>query len=131
MQAFAACCLGKALKTDRQQRIADIDRRFGLPIYVLENGTAADDEMDREGQVQDTGRIAYLQAYIDAMGEAIAAGADIRGYFVWSLLDNFEWALGYRPRFGIVSVDRDTLARTPKPSAKWFAAVAAANALDA
>ena len=82
--------------------LLDIHGRFGLPVYVLENGTANDDKPDDAGAVQDTGRIAYLQAYTNAMQEAISAGADVRGYFVWSLLDNFEWAIGLfaavRPR---------------------------------
>ncbi len=82
--------------------LLDIHGRFGLPVYVLENGTANDDKPDNAGAVQDTGRIAYLQAYTNAMQEAISAGADVRGYFVWSLLDNFEWAIGLfaalRPR---------------------------------
>jgi beta-glucosidase len=63
--------------------------------------------------------------------DVIDEGVHVGGYTYWSLLDNFEWALGYRPRFGIVAVDRATFARTPKPSASWLASVAAANALDA
>jgi beta-glucosidase len=101
--------------------LLDIHSRFGLPIYVLENGTAADDKQDSAGHIEDTGRIAYLQAYTNAMQEAIAAGADIRGYFVWSLLDNFEWTAGYSQRFGLVYVDFATQRRTPKASARWYA----------
>lgn len=100
--------------------LRDVHERFHLPIYVLENGTAADDKLDSTGHVQDAGRIAYLQAYIAAMREAIAAGADVRGYFVWSLLDNFEWASGYSQRFGIVYVDYATQQRVPKASAQWY-----------
>jgi beta-glucosidase len=70
------------------------------------------------------------QALIGVL-DAIADGIDVRGYTYWSLLDNFEWALGYRPRFGIVGVDRDTFARTAKPSAGWLSSVARANALGA
>ena len=80
--------------------LLDIDRRFGLPIYVLENGTADDDKANSAGLVQDSGRIPYSQAYVAAMNEAISAGADVRGYFAWSLLDNFEWTSGYSQRFG-------------------------------
>jgi beta-glucosidase len=100
--------------------LLDIHDRFGLPIYVLENGTAADDELDRSGRVEDSGRIAYLQAYANAMQEAIVAGADVRGYFVWSLLDSFEWASGYSQRFGLVYVDFATQRRIPKASARWY-----------
>jgi beta-glucosidase len=100
--------------------LLDIHDRFGRPIYVLENGTAADDKPDSVGRVEDTGRIAYLQAYTGAMQEAMSAGADVRGYFVWSLLDNFEWASGYSQRFGLVYVDFATQRRTPKASARWY-----------
>jgi beta-glucosidase len=105
--------------------LLDIHGRFGLPIYVLENGTAADDKPDSAGGVQDTARIAYLQAYTDAMQEAISAGADVRGYFVWSLLDNFEWASGYSQRFGLVYVDFATQRRIPKASARWYSGLIA------
>ena len=77
--------------------LIEIDRRYRVPIYVLENGTAADDKLDASGSVNDPGRIAYIKGYIDAMQRAITAGADVRGYFVWSLLDNFEWGSGLQP----------------------------------
>jgi beta-glucosidase len=101
--------------------LLDLHRRFRLPIYVLENGTAAVDRIDDDGHVRDQPRIDYLQAYTSAMFEAIAAGADIRGYFVWSLLDNFEWGSGYSQRFGIVYVDYPTQRRIPKESFHWYA----------
>lgn len=107
--------------------LLDVHQRFCLPIFVLENGTAADDKPDSAGRVQDDRRIAYLQAYTDAMQEAIAAGADVRGYFVWSLLDNFEWASGYSQRFGLVYVDFPTQRRTPKASARWYSDLIAAK----
>ncbi len=105
----------------------------GLPVYITENGAAYPDEVV-EGpggarQVHDDKRIAYLEAHLDAVGRAIDAGADVRGYFVWSLLDNFEWAYGYTKRFGIVHVDYDTQVRTPKDSAHWFADLIKAHAL--
>ena len=84
---------------------------------VTENGAAFDDGSRADGQVHDDRRIDYLHGHIDAVGEAIDAGADVRGYFVWSLLDNFEWAYGYDRRFGIIRVDYDTQERTWKDSA--------------
>lgn len=107
--------------------LLDIHSRFRRPIYVLENGTAAEDRLDSTGQVQDVDRIAYLEAFTGAMREAIAAGADVRGYFVWSLLDNFEWTAGYSQRFGLVYVDYETLRRIPKASARWYAKLIAAE----
>jgi beta-glucosidase len=107
--------------------LLDIHARFRLPIYVLENGTAADDKLDASGNIEDSSRIAYLQAYTEAMQEAMAAGADVRGYFVWSLLDNFEWASGYSQRFGLVHVDYATQRRIPKASARWYSKLIAAG----
>jgi beta-glucosidase len=92
-----------------------------LPLLVTENGIGTRD---------DTQRIDYVRQALSGVLEAIEQGIDVRGYTYWSLLDNFEWAMGYRPHFGIVAVDRGTFARTPKPSATWLASVAAANALD-
>jgi beta-glucosidase len=100
-----------------------------IPILITENGCAIDDVVASDGTVDDPRRIAYLKAHIAAVEEAIARGVDVRGYFAWSLLDNFEWAEGYRPRFGIVHVDRASQRRTPKASARWLRAVIAANGL--
>ena len=86
------------------------------PLYVTENGAAYDDVVADDGAVHDPERTAFVQAHVDAIGEAIAGGADVRGYFVWSLLDNFEWSWGYDKRFGIVRVDYDTQERTIKDS---------------
>jgi beta-glucosidase len=91
-----------------------------VPLLVTENGI---------GTTDDEQRVDYVRQALDGVLDAIAEGIDVRGYTYWSLLDNFEWALGYRPRFGLVTVDRASFARTPKPSATWFASVAAANAL--
>jgi beta-glucosidase len=91
-----------------------------VPILVTENGIGTDD--DRQ-------RIEYVHAALSGLLRAIADGVDVRGYMCWSLLDNFEWAFGYRPRFGLVEVDRTTFARTPKPSAAWFGDVARTNSL--
>jgi len=98
-----------------------VHRRYRLPIYVLENGFGANEELGPGGDVPDQPRIDYLAAYTAAMRSAIAAGADVRGYFVWSLLDNFEWSSGYGLRFGLVYVDYPTQRRVPKASFAWYA----------
>jgi beta-glucosidase len=98
-----------------------VHQRYGLPIYVLENGYGNDDTPDEASAVADTRRVQFLRAYIEAMNAAVAAGADIRGYFVWSLLDNFEWDLGYSVRFGLAYVDYNSLRRVPKSSFRWYA----------
>jgi len=100
-----------------------------LPTYVTENGIALDDTVGPDGAVHDPRRIDYLAGHIAAAEAAIADGTDLRGYFVWSLLDNFEWGLGYRPRFGLVFVDYTTQARVPKSSAAWYSGVIRANGL--
>ncbi|MEZ0088864.1 GH1 family beta-glucosidase [Streptacidiphilus sp. EB129] len=92
----------------------------GLPIYVTENGAAFDDRPGPDGEVDDPDRTAYYARHLDAVAAARAAGADVRGYFAWSLLDNFEWGYGYEKRFGIVHVDYATQRRTPKQSAHWY-----------
>lgn len=103
----------------------------GTALYVTENGAAYPDEVEADGAVHDPERIAYLDLHLRAVAEAIDAGVDVRGYFLWSLLDNFEWALGYSKRFGIVHVDYATQQRRIKDSGHWYAAVADAGALPA
>ncbi|THG29377.1 GH1 family beta-glucosidase [Naasia lichenicola] len=93
------------------------------PLYITENGSAWDDEVGPDGLVHDADRIHYLNDHLDAVAEAIEQGVDVRGYFVWSLLDNFEWAWGYGKRFGIVHVDYATMERTPKASALEYAEI--------
>ena len=90
------------------------------PLMVTENGAAFDDVVAPDGRVHDTARVAYLHGHVAAVLRAREAGVDLRGYLAWSFLDNFEWAQGYTKRFGLVRVDYDTLARTPKDSALWF-----------
>ncbi len=89
-------------------------------IYVTENGAAFGDVRVHDGRVHDPERTAYLDSHISAVGRAVAAGVPVKGYFVWSLLDNFEWAYGYGKRFGIVYVDYPTLERVPKDSFYWY-----------
>jgi beta-glucosidase len=100
-----------------------------MPIHVTENGSAWDDRVEPDGAVDDVERAAYLETHLAAVHEAMAGGADVRGYFAWSLLDNFEWAEGYGKRFGLVRVDYDTLTRTPKASFRRYAEIVASNGL--
>jgi beta-glucosidase len=99
------------------------------PLMITENGVAYADEPGPDGVVHDTDRIAYLQSHLEAVGAAIDGGADVRGYFAWSLMDNFEWAYGYERRFGLIRVEPETLARVWKDSAHWFAEVVKTNQL--
>ncbi|EYR63542.1 beta-glucosidase [Actinotalea ferrariae CF5-4] len=96
------------------------ERYPALPLMVTENGAAFEDEVSPDGRVHDERRVAYVHDHLEAVGRAIDGGADVRGYFVWSLMDNFEWAYGYDRRFGVVRVDYDTLERTWKDSALWY-----------
>jgi beta-glucosidase len=91
-------------------------------LLVTENGAAFDDALTADGTVEDHGRVEYLRSHIEAARVAIDAGVPLEGFFVWSLLDNFEWAEGYSKRFGLVHVDFETQVRTPKASARWYAA---------
>ncbi len=103
------------------------DERPGLPLLVTENGAAFPDAVGPDGRVADPERVAYLRAHLAAVHAAITAGAPVTGYYVWSLLDNFEWAWGYGKRFGIVHVDYATQQRTPKDSATYYAEVIRRN----
>jgi beta-glucosidase len=98
------------------------------PLYVTENGAAFADTVTADGRVHDRERTAYLAAHLGACRDAVAAGVDLRGYFVWSLLDNFEWAWGYDMRFGLVHVDFASQRRRLKDSALWYAESARRNA---
>jgi beta-glucosidase len=100
------------------------------PIYISENGCAMRDEADSSGYVEDRGRLNYLRRHLVSLHEAIGAGARVRGYFAWSFMDNFEWAYGYAPRFGLVRVDYATQERIPKLSARWYSEVIAHNAVE-
>ncbi len=91
-----------------------------IPLYITENGASYVDYVDPTGQVRDEERIEYLRGYLGAVAQAIGDGIDIRGYFAWSLLDNFEWGEGYRSRFGLVYVDYRSQQRIPKASAYWY-----------
>jgi len=101
--------------------LVDLHGRYpDLPLLVTENGAAYPDTVSPDGAVHDADRVAYVRDHLAAVRAAIDGGADVRGYFLWSLLDNFEWAWGYDRRFGIVRVDYDTLERTMKDSALYY-----------
>ena len=106
--------------------LVDLLRRLhreydGPPLYFTENGAAYDDVVQPDGAVHDPQRTAYLAAHLDGCASAIADGVPLRGYFVWSLMDNFEWAHGYSKRFGLVHVDYATQERRVKDSGRWYA----------
>jgi beta-glucosidase len=106
------------------------DEYADVPMYVTENGRAVHDYINPEGGVLDEERVTYLDSHFRAAHEAMEQGADLRGYLVWSFLDNFEWAEGYSKRFGIVFVEYGTQQRVPKSSARWYADVIRRNGLD-
>jgi beta-glucosidase len=101
----------------------------GLPLFITENGCAAEDYVNADGLVNDVERVRYLHAHLHAVARAARDGAPLRGYYVWSLLDNFEWARGYQKRFGIIFVDYETQRRIPKASASFYSSVVQANAV--
>jgi beta-glucosidase len=100
------------------------------PIYITENGAAFPDEVSADGHIHDSRRVHYLRDHFIQTRLAMQDGVDVRGYFVWSLLDNFEWARGYGKRFGLVRVDFDTQQRTIKDSGAWYADVIRGNAVE-
>ena len=102
-----------------------------LPVYITENGSAWHDYLTADGQVHDEERIAYLRGHLAALHAAIGDGVPLKGYFAWSLVDNFEWAEGYAKRFGLAFVDFETQRRVLKDSGDFYASVIAANAVPA
>jgi len=107
------------------------DAAPGVPLYITENGCASEDYVDAAGTVNDVDRIDYLHQHLEAAARAVKAGVNLAGYYVWSLLDNFEWAWGYQRRFGIVYVDFETQRRIPKNSARFYGEIVRANAVPA
>ena len=95
--------------------------RYQLPIMITENGMSAHDTVSLDGKVHDPNRIDFLERYLAELEKATDDGVDLDGYFLWSFMDNFEWARGYNERFGIVYVDYQTGERIPKDSAEWYA----------
>ena len=106
------------------------DRYGNPPVYITENGAAYHDALNEEGRIGDYSRIAYLSQHVVACHQAMKDRVRLQGYFVWSLLDNFEWAAGYQRRFGLAHVDYATQARTVKDSGRWYAQVIRENGLD-
>lgn len=102
-------------------------RRYGLPMYITENGLSCNDRVYLDGKVHDADRIDFLHSYLLELSKGIAEGAPVGGYLQWSFLDNFEWAAGYSERFGIIYVDYRTCERIPKDSAAWYAKVIETN----
>ncbi|CAO3428524.1 GH1 family beta-glucosidase [Azospirillum doebereinerae] len=112
--------------------LVELQESYGNPpVYIAENGADYPDTVGPGGRVQDDDRIAYLRGHILAARNAIDEGCNVKGYMVWTLLDNFEWAEGYRRRFGLVQVDRKTMTRTPKASYDWYADVVRKNGVPA
>ncbi|GAA2744053.1 GH1 family beta-glucosidase [Kitasatospora cinereorecta] len=106
-----------------RELLVGLRERYGAalpPVTITENGCSVDDKPSADGTVDDRPRIDYLAGHLDAVAAAVAEGVDVRGYFTWSLIDNFEWAEGYHQRFGLVHVDFETQQRTPKASYAWY-----------
>ena len=111
------------------EQIRLLDKRYpdAPPLYVTESGCSFGIGPGEDGVVDDQPRIDYLDAHLRAVEAAVRDGSDVRGYYAWSLMDNFEWAEGYTQRFGLVWIDYETQERIPKRSFDWYAAVIAAN----
>ncbi|HLJ63627.1 MAG TPA: GH1 family beta-glucosidase, partial [Stellaceae bacterium] len=113
------------------QQLLEIKARYpALPVYITENGAAFADRVEEDGRIRDSSRIAYLSDYLRAVHEAMAAGVPVKGYFVWSLLDNFEWLQGYSKRFGLLHVDFATQIRRPKDSFDFYAELTRSGVLE-
>lgn len=97
-----------------------LTERYQLPLYLTENGAAFEDTLTPDKRVHDKARVDFLSSYLDELERAADDGVDVRGYFAWSLMDNFEWAEGYVPRFGLFYTDYETMERIPKDSAYWY-----------
>lgn len=116
-------CLGDFVKF--------VSKEYGYPkIYITENGVCDNTEPDIAGEINDTTRIELLQGFLAGLHGAIQEGCDVRAYYQWSLMDNFEWAFGFSKRFGIIHTDFETLKRTPKKSAAWYAEVIRRNGVE-
>jgi beta-glucosidase len=96
------------------------ERAAGLPVYITENGAAYPDQVNVDGSIDDEERRRYFELHVNACDQALAKGLPLKGYFAWSLMDNFEWAFGFSRRFGLVYVDYSTQLRTVKKSGRWF-----------
>jgi beta-glucosidase len=107
-----------------------VHRDYAKPMYITENGCSYPDGPGADGRVHDDKRTDYLRGYIGQVLRAREEGADLRGYLLWSLLDNFEWAFGYSQRFGIIHTDFDTLRRTVKDSGYWYRDMIASGELE-
>jgi len=112
-----------------EELLIGLHRDYGMPMTVTENGAAFADTLDPDGRVRDVQRIAYLRGHLAAAHAAISAGVDLRGYFLWSFMDNFEWSYGYAKRFGITYVDFETQQRTFKDSAAFYSDTVRHNGL--
>ncbi len=131
LEGFERTAMGWPVQAAAFRRILTrVHRDYGIPMVVTENGAAYADLVSPDGAIHDTDRIDYLRGHLGAVLDAIEAGADIRGYCVWSLMDNFEWSYGYSKRFGIIWVDYDTQVRTLKDSAHWYAAAIRGHAVS-
>lgn len=113
-----------------EEILTQLQARYGAklpPIYITENGCSYSDGPGADGRVRDARRVEYVRSHLGALQAAMGRGIDVRGYFAWSLMDNFEWAAGYDQRFGLIHVDYETLQRTPKDSFHWYRALIQKN----
>jgi beta-glucosidase len=109
--------------------VCDLWKDKAAQVYITENGTSSSDVPNAAGQIFDTDRVMYLRNHLANLHRAVSEGYPVKGYFLWSLMDNFEWADAYSKRFGLHYVDFKTQKRTPKLSAEWYKQVVAQNAV--